>query len=180
MRSLLLSPFLFASAACATQTVIPAGKDFSPPAVAEIARGFELRDRYNLPKHVGGTAIFVDSVAVHHLYSEASTIVWRDETGRWRRSQAVEEGPGGLLAIERRLQSNETRSLTDAEARSLERLIRDKTLYSGKVRRTGKVGIGAPLHVMAIVTPFGRTTIRWDGRLRGASGALADIVLGHE
>jgi hypothetical protein len=73
-----------------------------------------------------------------------------------------------------------TGTMTEAEARSLERLIRDPDRYSGEVRRTGETGVGAPSHVMAIVTPFGRTAVKWDGRLRGLSGEVADIVLGHE
>src|SRR4051812_46921762 len=123
---LAMSPFLIALAACVTQPVTPANTDFSAPTAAEIIRSFELRDRYDLPKHLGGSAIYVDSVAVHHLYTEASTIVWRDDTGKWQRSQAVETGPGGLLRVERRLESHETRSLTEGEAHSLERLIRDR------------------------------------------------------
>jgi hypothetical protein len=180
MRALAISTFFVALAGCATPARAPVNSDFSPPPAVELARGFELRERYNLPKHIGGTAIFVDSVAVHHFYDEASTIAWRDETGRWQWSQAREIGPGGLLRIERSLEANETRTLTDAEARSLEHLIRNPRTYSGEVRRTGWVGIGSSFHAMAIVTPFGRTLVRWDGRLRGPSGQVADIILGHE
>ena len=117
---------------------------------------------------------------MHHVHSETSTIVWLDEGGSWHWSQATEAGPGGLLRMERELRSHETKKLTEREARSLERLIRDPTLYNSKVRRTGQIGVGAPLHVMAIVTPFGRTTVKWDGRLRGPNGRVADVVLGHE
>jgi hypothetical protein len=179
MRSLSVSVLLFMLAACATPSTAPVNRDFSPPDAAEIASGFELRHRYDLPAPMGGTAIYVDSVAVHHLHREVSTIVWRDEAGNWRRSQAIEIGPGGLLRVERRLDSHEATSLTASQARSLERLIRNPRLYSGEVRRTGELGIGGPLHVMAIATPFGRTTVKWDGRLHGASGAVADIVLGR-
>jgi hypothetical protein len=154
-----MSPVLLALAACATQPLAPVNSDFSPPTATEIARGFELRDRYNLPTYIGSTAIYVDSVSVHHLYSEASTIVWKGQAGNWQRSQAVETSPGGLLRVERKLESHETTPLTDAEARTLERLLRVPELYSGEVRRTGEIGIGTPVHVMAIVKPFGRTTV---------------------
>ena len=180
MRPLVSASFVVPLTACATASPLPSNSDYSPPRVAEIARGFELRDRYHLPTHVGATAIYVDSVVVHHVDSEASTIAWRDEAGHWQWSQATEVGPGGLLTIERSLEAHETRTLTDAEAEAVERLIRNPRLYGGEVRRTGEIGVGAPFHVMAIVTPFGRTTVRWDGRLRGPSGAVADIILGRD
>jgi hypothetical protein len=154
--------------------------DFSPPMAAEITASFELRDRYKLPKHLNITAIYVDSVAVHHVRNETSTIVWKDDNGKWQRSRATEIGPGGLLPVEPRLEFREETSLTDVEARALERLIRERDLYSGRVRRTGQIGIGAPEHTMTVVTSFGRTTVKWGGRLRGKSGAVADIVMGHE
>jgi hypothetical protein len=179
MRSLFVPALVVATALCATQVVGQTNANFSPPSGPEIVRGFELRERYKLPKHLGETAIYVDSVAVHHVRSEASTIVWRDITGRWHWSQAVEIGPGGLLAVERKLESNDTRDLTSQEARAIEQLITDPSLYSGKTQRAGELEIGAPFHVMAIVTPYGRTTVKWDGRLLGASGKIADIVLGH-
>lgn len=100
--------------------------------------------------------------------------------GRWQRSQVIEVGPGGLLPIERKLESNETAKLPDRDARLLDRLIKDPKLYEVRVRRTGEIGIGAPGHVMAIVTPYGRTTLKWDGRLRGKAGTVADLVLGHD
>ncbi len=166
-----------ALASCAGRNV-PLNADFSPPTSPEIARSFTLRDRYNLPKHTGGTAIFVDSVAVHHIYAEASTVVWKDETNKWQWNQVSEIGPGGLLPTERKLESNKSRSLTNAESETLDRLIADRRLYSGKTQTTGTMGIGAPGHVMSIVTPFGRTTISWGGRLKGVGGTIADIVLG--
>jgi hypothetical protein len=164
---------------CATQTAAQANKDFSAPNAPELVSGFELRDRYKLPKHIGETAIYVDSLAVHHTREEVSTIVWKNADGTWSRSQALEEGPG-LLPIKPHLDSSGTRLLTADEARAVEQLIRDPSLYSDKVERTGKLGVGAPFHVMAIVTAYGRTTVKWNGRLLGTSGKLANIILGHE
>jgi len=119
-------------------------------------------------------------VAVHHIHYEASTIVWKDAAGRWQRSQAVESGPGDLLTVSRKLDSSETETLTESDVQSLDSLIKDPSLYSGEVQRAGKVEIGAAFHVMAISTPYGRTTVKWDGRLLGKSGEVADIVLGHD
>ena len=180
MRKLITIILSIVVAGCATPSIAPTNSDFSPPDIVEITRGFELRDRYNIPKYIGHTAIFVDSVAVHHSRNEASTIVWRDEAGNWQRSQVVERGPGGLLNAERKLVANKTRSLADAEAVALERLIREPELYHGEVLRSDKIGVGAPRHVMAIITPFGRTTVKWNGRLLGIKGEIADIVLGSD
>lgn len=167
----------FALAACASGGVALTA-DLSPPTAPEIVRSFELRDRYNQARHTGRTAIFVDSVAVHHIYAEASTIAWKDESGKWQWSQVSEIGPGGLLPTPRKLESNTSRSLTVADSEALDRLIKDHRLYTGKTQTTGTMGVGAPSHVMSIVTPFGRTTVSWDGRLEGVSGQIADIVLG--
>lgn len=166
-----------ALAACAGHNT-PINADFSAPTSPEIARSLALRDRYNAPKHIGGTAIFVDSVAVHHVHAEASTVVWKDETGKWQWSRVSEIGPGGLLQIKRHMESNQDRPLTATESKTLDRLIADPRLYSGKTRTSDPTGVGAAGHVMSIVTPFGRTTLSWDGRLKGVSGQIADIVLG--
>lgn len=177
MRHLFVLPLVFVSAACASGTALY-NADFSPPTAPEIVRSLEIRGRYDAPRPTGQTVIYVDSVAVHHTRGEASTIVWKDDAGKWQRSQVSEVGPGGLLPVPQRLERNVSRTMTDEEAAALDRLIADRSLYDGKVRRSGTVGIGAPVHVMAIVTPFGRTTLSWDGRLEGAAGAVADIVLG--
>lgn len=177
MKPPLTLALTIALAACAGGNV-PLNTDFSPPTSTEITRSFALRDRYDAPKHIGATAIFVDSVAVHHIYAEASTIVWKDEAGNWQWSQISEIGPGGLLPVERKLESNKSRSLTAPESQKLDRLIADARLYSESARTTEATGVGAWGHVMSIVTPFGRKTITWDGRLKGISGAIADIVLG--
>ncbi|MFZ3482087.1 hypothetical protein [Sphingomonas sp. 3-13AW] len=164
---------------CSTRSA-PLNADFSPPSEPKIQRSFDLRDRYGAPKHIGATAIYVDSVSVHHLYAEASTIVWKDEAGRWQWSQVSEIGPGGLLPVERRMEANNSRELTQAESEALDRLIADPRLYREKVRTSEPAGFGSAGHVMSIVTPFGRKTVSWDGRLEGLSGSIADIVLGKD
>lgn len=170
----------FALSGCVAPSHYFPNQDFSPPGEMELVRAFELRDRYELPKPSGSATVYIDSVAVHHVYSEASTIAWRDPEGRWHRSQVAEDGPGGLLDIERRLDSNSETIFSSDDAEQLDRLISDFGLYSGAVKRTGETGIGAPYHVMSIVSQWGRVTVRWDGRLRGKTGRMADIILGHD
>ncbi|WP_206757483.1 hypothetical protein, partial [Sphingomonas sp. CFBP 13733] len=83
------------------------------------------------------------------------------------------------LPIERKMESNRELPLTAAQSQMLDQLIEDHRLYSEKRQTTNPTGVGAPGHVMSIVTPFGRTTVSWYGRLEGVSGKVADIVLGN-
>lgn len=175
---LLCLQLAFAIAACANTPRLPTA-DMSPPTAPEIIRSLELRNRYGLVIETSGAAIFVDSVTVHHVRGEASTVVWKDTAGVWRRSQVIENGPGGLLDVERSLASNETRLLSAAETGELERLIAQRSLYSGRVWRTREADVAGAYHVMEIITPYGRTVVRWDGQLLGKSGEVADIVLGR-
>jgi hypothetical protein len=162
-------------AVCASSGVA-AVADTLPPAAPQIVRSLELRERYDARKAFGATAIFIDSVAVHHTYNEASTVIWKDELGKWQWSQVSEIGPGGLLPMERKLQYSRERALTDEQSAVLDRIIRDRSLYSGEPRR---LGVGAPSHTMEIITPYGRTTVSWDGLLEGPAGQIADIALGR-
>jgi hypothetical protein len=146
----------------------------------EIGRSLALRERYGVAVPEAREIIHIDSVAVHHTRLEWSVIAWRDAVGLWRISAVGEDGPGGLLPIERRLLPETISTLPARHGRALDRLLRSSALYREPVRRTGDIGIGAPFHVMQIVTPAGRTIVRWDGRLRGRTGHVADIVLGHD
>lgn len=150
----------------------------SAPTAPEISRSLTLRDRYTIPHPQGVTTIYIDSVAVHHTRAEGSTIAWKDDTGVWHWSQVSETGPGGLLRIEPKMDYNRDKLLGADDSKALDALIRNPALYSGKVRRTGTPGIGAPYHVMEILSPKGHVVLRWDGRLVGPPGAVADIMLG--
>jgi len=104
--------------------------------------------------------------------------VWRDKDGSWKRSQVAEES-SGLLKIEQRLSLNENSLFPEKDSQALDQMLANRDLYDGKVTSTGSRTVGGLFHVMVIVSPKGRTTIRWDGRLMGEKGALADIVLGR-
>ena len=82
--------------------------------------------------------------------------------------------------MKRQLESDHSSILSEHDATALEKLIRDRSLYTGDVRTAGELSIGAPFHVMAIVSPYGRTVVRWDRRLVGVSGKVADVVLGRD
>jgi len=146
----------------------------------DIEQSLALRARYGVATPEAREIVRIDSVAVHHIRTEWSTIAWRDAAGLWRISAVGEEGPGGLLTIEKRLLPETIRTLPARDGQALDRLLRSHGLYRETVRRTGEIGIGAPFHVMEIVTPVGRTVVRWTGRLRGRTGHVADIVLGHD
>ena len=146
----------------------------------EIEQSLALRARYGVVTPEAREIIRVDSIATHHIMTERSTIAWRDAAGLWRISAVGEDGPGGLLPIEKRLLPETIRTLSAREGRALDLLLQSDGLYRETVRRTGDIGIGAPSHVMEIVTPVGRTVVRWNGRLRGRAGHVADILLGQD
>ena len=177
MRFFILALLFGLLGGCVSPQQAALNDDCSLPREAELLRSLELRGRHGVSQPCGETIVYVDSVHVHHIYSEASTIVWKDQHGLWHRSRVIEDRPGGLLAVERELMSNETTMFSQNQSQLIDDLIADPQLYSGDVVNTGSMGIGAASHVMSIVSPVGRTTVRWNGRLRGPSGALADIIL---
>lgn len=167
---------LLTGCAISAKPVINTTKATSP----EITRSLKLRERYNARTNFGSTVIFIDSVAVHHIYAEASTVMWKDELGKWQWSQVSEIGPGGMLRIERKLESKTERALTASQSAELEELIKKRSLYWGAISQSGSRGIGAPEQTMEIITPYGRRTYSWAGRLEGAAGQIADLALGKK
>lgn len=163
-------------AGCASGPIIPV--QYAQPSESEILRSLELRKRHGLPVPTSSTIIYIDSVAVHHTYNEASTIMWRDASGAWHWSQASEVGPGGLFPVERKLENVKEVQLSASQGSLLDDLIRSPKLYGDEVMISGQTGIGAPFHIMSITSPQGRVTIRWSARLLGDAGAIADIALG--
>lgn len=167
---------LLTSCAISEKPVTNPPKATSP----EFTRSLELRQRYGARTNFRSTVIFIDSVAVHHIYAEASTVMWKDKLGKWQWSQVSEIGPGGMLRIERKLESKTERALTVSQSVELDDLIKKRSLYRGAISQSGSPGIGAPEHTMEITTPYGRRTYSWAGRLEGAAGQIADIALGKE
>ena len=160
---------------------------FSAPASAarapasddpNIVRSLELRERYETPRDFGRSVIYIDSIGGHHIRHEASTVLWKDEGGQWQWSQVSEKVPGGLLPTERALEHNRARTLEAEDAAQLDRLLADPGLYRDEIEKGAPRGIGAPSHVMEVITPQGHRVISWDGRLLGLAGQLADIALG--
>jgi hypothetical protein len=146
----------------------------------EIKQSLELRARYNIPSPDSAVTIYVDSISVHHLREEFSTVATRDADGRWHVSVVGEEGPG-LLKIEPHLDSNNARTLSEAEGRHLDRLLNQGDLYRERSEFPKKLKVvGAAFHTMEIDTPRKHLVVRWVGRLRGLVGAVADLVMGHD
>jgi hypothetical protein len=146
----------------------------------EIEQSLMMRANWRAPIPKGDATIYVHSVGVHHIKTDQSTIAWRDRQGGWSISQIIQDGPGGLLRIEKELTEQDEKKLSAADGQRLDKLLRDQELFKEKPRRTGTIGVGAPFHVMEIVSPSGRVVTRWDGRLRGRLGRVADLVLGRE
>jgi hypothetical protein len=143
----------------------------------EITQSIELRSRHNVPTPEGEPVIYVDSISVHHTRDEESAVATRDAAGHWHVSVVIEEGPG-LLKVEQRLISNDARTLSDAEGRQLDELLRHADLYRESPERPEASAVGAMFHTMEIDTSAGHTVIRWTGRLRGKAGTIADLVIG--
>ncbi len=70
------------------------------------------------------------------------------------------------------------RTLTPQDGRVLDRLVASRTLYSASPNSTGQIGVGSAEHVMEIAATGRRLIVRWNGKLRGPAGQIADIVIG--
>ena len=144
----------------------------------EIEQDLAMRTSWQAPIPRGEATIYVHSASVHHVRTDQSLIAWRDGQGRWSVSRVVQDGPGGLLAIEKRMTLNAETPLPAADGRRLDALLRERGLYAEKPRRTGTATVGGASHVMEIVAPAGHVVVRWEGRLEGRLGEVADGVLG--
>lgn len=144
----------------------------------EIKQGLSMRESWHIDPPHCESEIYVQSVGVHHVRTDQSTIACKNNVGIWAITQVAQDGPGGLLAIKKTLTLRAETKLSLADSRKLELLLSQRSLYAETVRRTGRLEIGAPSHVMQIVSPTGSVVARWDGRLRGRLGEVADIVLG--
>jgi hypothetical protein len=158
-----------------------AGVDPNERLAPEIAEGLVLRESWYITAPKCTQAVYVHSVSVHHTKVEQSTIACSDDQHHWKLTQITQEGSGGLLAgIEKKLVAQKEREMTPDEGQRLDKLLSQLTLYQEQVRGTGEVGVGAPSHVMQIVATEGNTVARWNGRLLGDLGQVADTVLGRD
>jgi hypothetical protein len=144
----------------------------------EIRQSLSMRESWHVDVPHCQATIYEQSVAVHHIRTDQSTIACRDDNGIWTISQIAQDGPGGLLAIQKSLVRRTEVKPALADARKLDGLLSRRSLYSEVVRRTGRPEIGAPFHVMQIFSAAGSVVVRWNGRLLGRLGQVADIVLG--
>lgn len=144
----------------------------------EIKQSLSMRESWHVDVPHCQVTIYEQSVAVHHIRTDQSTIACRNDIGIWTISQIAQDGPGGLLAIQKSLSRRTETRPASADAQKLDGLLSQRSLYAEAVRRTGGPEIGAPFHVMQIVSPAGSVVVRWNGRLLGRLGQVADIVLG--
>lgn len=145
---------------------------------AETRQGLELRERLGVQSHTSSSTIWVFSEAAHHTHETFARVATRDEQGLWSVSGVGEEGPA-LLRIEQRIIPEERKTLSIQDSRQLDRLLARDSLFLEKSPRQRDVGVGAAFHTMEIITPDRHTVIRWTGRLRGKTGAVADLIMGH-
>ncbi len=142
----------------------------------ELVKGLELRARHGIETASSPSAIHVRSQSVHHVSREASTIAMRDGGGRWTVSQVSEDRPGTIVV--NRLYVRR-RTLPAPEGIKLDRLLASRRLYAAQApAHVVPPYVGAYVHVMQIVTPKGRTVVRWTGEPRGRAGKVAALVMG--
>ncbi len=143
----------------------------------EIQAGLALRQTYGVQIPHGTAAVYLASEAVHHTRTVYSAIAWRDETGVWRVSSMGEQGPGGLLRVEKSLIPETTRILPGDVGQRLDRLLGDPALYSERPQASPPTGVGGPAHTLEIESGPDHSRAQWMGRLHGRTGEVADIVL---
>lgn len=142
-----------------------------------VSESVALREKYALSIPENEPVIFVESVGIHHTRRIFSTIASRHQSGVWTVSVVGEES-SGLLTMEPTLIPEARRTLTPQEGRVLDRLVASRTLYSPPPYGNGQIGIGSPEHAMEIAATGRRLVVRWNGKLRGPAGQIADIVIG--
>ncbi|MFA9200069.1 MAG: hypothetical protein ACEQR8_02625 [Cypionkella sp.] len=115
------------------------------------------------------------SVAGHHTHVEASTVLWRDDAGRWWRDQ-IAVTSGALIPMAPRLDRSERALLAAPIGERLDALLAARALYAEVAPSKVPDAVGAAYHTMEIVSPRGHTVLRWAGRLEGRAGEIADIA----
>ncbi len=138
--------------------------------------GDDLRARLGVTLPRSDSMIIVYGVAQHHTRSEWSVIAWRSPNGTWTVERAGEES-SGLLRVKPHALPSSKKILTGSEAAQLDRLIKDKDVFREAVQ-AGEVSVGGFGSTMEIVTPKGKRTVDWVGRLTGKLGEIADLVIG--
>lgn len=144
-----------------------------------IGNSLALRQRYGISVPTSSSMIMVDSVVLHYMKSEYSTVAWQSADGSWEISRVGENGPGGLIRMDPELIPENHNRVADDDSARLNRLLSDKSLYSENSRFSApKDAVGVGMHTMEITTPSNHVVVRWVGRLKGRAGKIADIVLG--
>jgi hypothetical protein len=167
-----LIPFvLLLTSACAPAPSVPAKN------AGNGHPGDALRARLGITLPHSDSMVIVRGVAQHHTKFEWSVVAWRSRTGTWTVERAGEES-SGLLKLGPQAIPSTKKILTVSEAAQLERLIKDRDVLKEVVVKTGQLSVGGYQSMMEIITPRGKRTVSWVGRLTGKLGAIADVVIG--
>lgn len=181
MRTAIVVALAIALSACASSSGPTSFADRLPSShpLSELSESVTLRQRYGLRMNPEMPAIYVQSVSVHHTRVLFSTFATRGEDGLWS-VRTMGEETSGLLVIEARAIPERTQHLTEEQSRALDRLLASDALYTRSPRSSGTFGVGSPQHIMEIAGSDRRTVVKWNGKLLGAAGQIADIVIGSE
>lgn len=149
------------------------GETWSREPVAEAAD--RLRKRLGLKVPASAPRLVAYRSAVHHSSVQWSVVAWRDADGRWTVERGGEEG-GGLLEMERRVWKTETWALPAATGEALDRLLGEPSIFD-EPPLGEEPAVGGLNSSLEIVSPSGRRSICWSGKLMGILGQVADTVL---
>lgn len=145
----------------------------------EIAEAMRLRARLGVEEQASAATVYLSSRSHHHLVQDHTSVATRDASGGWTVVFAGETR-AGLVRREPTAMPLETRRLSAAESRQLNWQLRSPSLYRQlSPRPRGGLSMDSYWHVMEIVTPQGRAVFRWNGRLGGVAGNVADLIIGR-
>ena len=162
-------------------TGAPGSSVAPPPQLAEeTLEAIRLRARLGVREMASTQTIYVHSQSSHYVTEDFTRVATRGADGQWTVISIGEEragpvgppGPPQLIPEERRI-------LGAGESEHLDRLLHWPPLYRQSSPGERNPGVGAYYHVMEIVTPQGHIVLRWNGRLRGWAGAVADLIMGR-
>ena len=138
--------------------------------------GDELRARLGLKMPKARSLVIIHGIAAHHTSKQWSIVAWRDNDGRWTIQRGGEAG-SGLLKMERVVFKTETKALGTEAGRALDALLNDADVFQ-ETPIGGEYYAGSLNSTMEIISPTGRQTVCWAGKLAGKLGSIADQVIG--
>jgi hypothetical protein len=136
-----------------------------------------IRARLGVEMPQTPTMILVLAQATHHTTVAWSSVATRGEDGLWRIDTVGEES-GVLIPMDPRPLDRSSKALSITASRALDAALADPCFYQEPAFQFRQGTLGATYFTMDIVTPAERRVIVWQGRPRGLTGRVSDLVIG--